>query len=567
MTPPFSSSISSRFGTTFNSNIQQNENNNDSGTQTLQFDSGSATQPPVETKQERLERELGSLFRKYNCNLNDIIDILLKITGDKIDNLEKYDETKINNVLSAAEKAFDEIYNKDSQSSDTDRAINKARQYYNYIESGGSLEDFDNKDKVQTLPGKSADDIRKYFEDKFEEYKNLNESTAKDELKMDFYRILAQTPDAEKNRLLPVLLTVLKDANDVENFFNSFDDKNLRTQCADKVDIKTLKELNQNGNENKNISFNILKNMSVERVDEYLKSVDKDYQELYNSYSDIFQTVLEKIKNNEPLGPDNREVELKEKLDEIFSAYNIVLTSLPVNENFSKEDVENRTNRVLETQRQYGTEQLYLESLAQFINDNKISLNIAEEKLEQLKNYLDEATDGKYSEVANAIAEKNSAYDSEKGGFKTAAPDEVAQQQQTVQNLTKKYVVTEQEQQTGFTVEGIEPDTAEAGSFAGFVFRTQSKTEQLFAVVKNKVDNLTADMIKEAVDTYKSSGRAAQFKVLILATGRVFSAVLKGSDAATLGAFIDGGNKCRTLALTQQVQDKISEEEKKNDVA
>jgi hypothetical protein len=197
-----------------------------------------------------------------------------------------------------------------------------------------------------------------------------------------------------------------------------------------------------------------------------------------------------------------------------------------------------------------------------------MSLNIGEEKLEQLRQNLDKATDGEYSKAAERVAEKNSAIDSQTGLLKQKTDSEAIKEKDSAvkKQLALQYEASDSED-SGYTIEGTTPDDTSSAAFTPFVLQKVSDTAQMFAIVKNKVDDVTNDMIKEAVETYKKSGLADKIKVLSLATGRIFERVIEDNDTGTFRTFLESGNKCKTFAMTERVQETVDEGKKKEDVA
>ena len=472
-----------------------------------------------------IENDLKQIFQKYNTTYS--FDNLLKLLG------KDYTKEK---VLSLSDMHLDSLINAVNHAFEAVNIKESTQSQQNTVEISGLT--------IENFKELTAKEYSKNY--KKSDFKDLPESFIKEQ----FVTLIGKMSDDEKAAKSSYIITEFKDKPQlISAFLGSFKDKTKAAHCADNTDSKLLM---QDGY--KDAATVVFKYMSVPGTQKFFADYENKVYEYYHKNQSVIDRVYKEKTPIETLSPEEQKI--INEYDRLVGIGINLSQSVLCNDNFTQEDKENfikETNTFFENTFCY---QKYLESIANFISENK-NLNIDKEKLEKV---LNEVSDNKYSEIAEKLPEKN-AIDSETGSFKTTDTQIISKAEQKIEAIKEEIALNTPKEKT---LPQIERNTK---------IETPSMKLQngicSFEVIKDIIIGKTKTQSKaeenDAIESYKLLNSAMQGNLLQASTGKFFNKLIDNTKTSTLKNLIEIGWKGRSFASTKQVKETI--EERKDDVA
>ena len=345
----------------------------------------------------------------------------------------------------------------------------------------------------------------------------------------------------------------------IAEFIKSIKDTKLASKCAAKVTLQQLYELNKTNIE---ASLEIAKLLPKDKLIEFIRQNDKEFDKLYTSDTEIVERVLDKIQKGETI-KDEKELKIKEQLEKCANArvlFQIAAYESTVLSNEEKEQVKFELKKG-EEKYPSSFKNLYAKSLADFVSKYKDSLN----SYNEYKDELDKITDNKFSEELNKISEKNAV--DETGNFKTVSEEVIAKSEEKIQAIKQNIEKASASEPIVVETKNSKSETANTSDSGIITYESitgDNGTDIIKDIFTGKI-KVSEYLEQVAIKKYKLMDTAMQGNILLNATGEFFNDLVQNLETSTFEHLLSIGWKGRSYDATQKVKNEV--EERKNDVA
>jgi len=476
--------------------------------------------------EKEIETEFQKIFEKYNQKFS--FEILQKMFGDEYSkaNLLKCDAKDFDILIQKLDIAFLNAENKKSNN------VGNAETLEEFFEK------YANKDSG-TIDIKNDESI----------------SFASSELKS----ILSKMNDDEKDKYTDEIIEKLKNQSDLlKIFFESIENKELRSKCADNI---VNSELLSN-TKYVNVIKTATKYTSVEGSN---KALNMHNAAVYNyEHKAENKVVIDKVYNDkvpvEQLNDEEQAI-IKEYNELLAVGTEIVKGSL-CNENFSEEDIKQFLNRANDFYKKTHIYSSFLEDIANFISDSNNKLNFSKEKAVKI---LDNITNNDFSKTIKKMSEKT-ATDEKTGGFKTDKDASVIENSTSNAEKIKETITlnTPKEDKT-FVVERTQQTTVSKENSKQESFFEKYTNDFIANIIKGTSKDCSLNDKQIAVNRYKQFKVSDKLNLLNKATGEMASKIIQVTEGTVLSKYLQVFGFGKTFEITQQMKKAIEEDEKKEE--
>lgn len=568
---------------------------------------------------EELYNSIAALCTQYGISLVEAkkIGLLERIAGVSQEELLNFSNSEIQKQVECLKAALEKLA-KNNGKIDIEEVIKLANDYNTALKTGWTIKGFQKanaansegicermnryfgKDFTKLSPEERVDLLDRYFGRHFEQLEKNGmkpETVAKLQLQ-DFGKLLINTPDEQKKIFKDAFASLLSRNrySAAKALFGSFTSEEAKTDCADSMQVDTLKlaaredQLGEKMSDEDmtGLASMIAKNQSEKGREETVQSLLEEHKNFVEENKEILERIAKKVENKEPLTEEEQAV-----LDKMEHFYTPVMSGQIIgtagNEIISKAFKENLLAQINRETFDMPNYRKIMERVSEYMEKHPDACNMPKDKFNKL---MDKVTNGNYSVVVedaknNTKTELNApapvettvstpavqasdntrtvvtSEDVEVSKARAQLIKEQIFQQNTANEKSAETKITSDKKESSSQIKDIKICLASGGK----AFEEYKKSYGVFNTVKDVFNNLACasqGIVNKAVQMYSNFSTNVQEIMLKKVDNSGLSQLLKVTKDSTLLAVKD--ETFTNYYATQMVKEKAEAVEEKTQI-
>ena len=383
-----------------------------------------------------------------------------------------------------------------------------------------------------------------------------NKSSTASLIKQPFKTILKKMDDKTKSAKINDILKDFSSCPDlIRMFFESFEDKKLRQQCADSITYETFKDLDTK------VQSELVKFRSIPGTEKLSEENEKKAEEIYKKYPDIIEELFRKGISEEERNKKINELPEGDKKTAVLEyckclKIRIVIVKDVLTNPEKKDKAEEIIYGINQNAKKIPGYENYLEGMADIISSIPDGeFNVDKNKIIEM---LEKSSNNRFSKILEDKTREKSAVDKD-GKFKTAPEEIIKKSEEKIQEIKQAIEEASNPQKSGSEStqkrqitekysakkeeDSKELSETEANSIETIKFREAIKNGDFKALkdVFTGKKNVSKYVKQDAIKQFKIQDEASQKLLMLKAVGDFYDDLLSNLKTSRLQAFIERG--------------------------